>query len=90
MEADQVGNAKVNPDEYVEHARGSLRKDIYGLGEWREEVNVTGEAVLISSPSWAGAYPWIDKRSNVYGFFLTRVASIKNGFNPFYSSLFWQ
>ena len=86
MEADQVHHAKVNRNEYVEHARGSSRKDIYGLGEWREETDTNGDAVLISSPSWAGAYPWIDKTNNVYGFFLTRVASMKNGFSPFYAS----
>jgi len=86
MQADQVGHAKVNPDEYVEHARGSSRKDIYGLGEWREEINANGDAVLISSPSWAGAFPWMDKKTNTYGFFLARVASMKNGFSPFYAS----
>ncbi|MFC0772132.1 serine hydrolase domain-containing protein [Terrimonas alba] len=86
MQADHVMNATVNPNEFVEHARGSLRKDIYGLGEWREEVNEKGEATLISSPSWAGAYPWIDKKSNVYGFFMTHIVQAKSGFNSFLSS----
>lgn len=86
LQADQIGGATVNPGEYVEKARGGQRKDIYGLGEWREEVNAQGEATLISSPSWAGAYPWIDKKNKVYGFFLTRVASMKNGFSGFYAS----
>lgn len=86
MQADQVGKANVLPGEFVEKARGSKRKDIYGLGEWREEVNHKGEPVLISSPSWAGAYPWIDKKNHVYGFFLARVADMKNGFRPFYAS----
>ena len=72
MQADQVQGAMVG-DNYVKTARASLRKDIYGFGEWREEVNEKGEATLISSPSWAGAYPWIDKKNNVYGFFLARV-----------------
>jgi hypothetical protein len=75
----------VNPGEFVEKARGSLQKDIYGLGEWREEVNEKREASLISSPSWAGAYPWIDKRNNVYGFFMTHITKAKNGFNSFLS-----
>ncbi|WP_315821594.1 serine hydrolase domain-containing protein [Paraflavitalea speifideaquila] len=86
LQADQVGNASVSAGEYVERARGSKRKDIYGLGQWREEVNERGEATLVSSPSWAGAYPWIDKKNNLYGFFLTRVADMKNGFSPFYAS----
>ena len=86
MQADQIGKAMVHAGEYVERARATARKDIYGLGEWREEVNTAGEAILISSPSWAGAYPWIDKTNQVYGFFLTRVANMKNGFSPFYAS----
>ena len=86
MQADQVMNATVNPNEFVEQARGSLRKDIYGLGEWREEVNEKGDATLISSPSWAGAYPWIDKKNNVYGFFLTHISNATNGFSSFYAS----
>jgi len=86
MQADHVMNAIVNPNEFVEHARGSVRKDIYGLGEWREEVNEKGEATLISSPSWAGAYPWIDKKNHVYGFFMTHISQFKNGFNSFYAS----
>jgi CubicO group peptidase (beta-lactamase class C family) len=86
LQADQLRNVIVNNGEYVENARSSQRKDIYGLGEWREEVNAQGEATLISSPGWAGAYPWIDKNNNVYGFFLTRVASMKNGFSAFYAS----
>ncbi|MEO6730696.1 MAG: serine hydrolase domain-containing protein [Ferruginibacter sp.] len=86
MQADQVGNALVNPGEYVANARGDTRKSIYGLGQWREETNANGEPVLISSPSWAGAYPWIDKVNNVYGFFLTRISNFKPGFSSFYAS----
>ena len=86
MQADHVGNAIVKPGEFVGHVRGSKRKDIYGLGEWREEVNNNGDATLISSPSWAGAYPWIDKRNHVYGFFLTHITGFKNGFSSFYAS----
>src|SRR6202000_2192809 len=65
---------------------GDHRTSIYGLGEWREEVDANGNAILISSPSWAGAYPWIDKKNHVYGFLLARVSNQKNKFNPFYSS----
>ena len=86
MQADQVLDAKVNAGEFVEKVRDNLRKDIYGLGEWREEVDEKGEATLISSPSWAGAYPWIDKKNKVYGFFMTHIVKSKNGFNPFLAS----
>lgn len=86
MQKNQVGNATVSSGEYVQKARVTNRNDIYGLGQWREEVTEGGKATLISSPSWAGAYPWIDKKTGVFGFFLARVSNIKNGFSPFYSS----
>ena len=86
MQSDQVGSARVGPGEYVENTRATNRKDIYGLGQWREELNDKGEPSLISSPGWAGAYPWIDKKNKVYGFFLARVASMIDGFNSFYAS----
>jgi serine-type D-Ala-D-Ala carboxypeptidase/endopeptidase len=86
MQADHIFNARLNRGEFVEKVRGSLRKDVYGLGEWREEVNKKREATLISSPSWAGAYPWIDRQHHVYGFFLTHISNFKKGFNSFYAS----
>ena len=44
-------------------ARDSGHTGIYGLGEWRELIDeATGEAYQISSPGWAGAYPWINIR----------------------------
>lgn len=89
MQADQVGKAKFERPEFVERVRAEIHSGIYGLGEWREELDSAGKAVLISSPSWAGAYPWIDKTTNTYGFFLTHVVSGKakqDGFSSFYSS----
>ncbi|PAC28712.1 serine hydrolase [Flectobacillus sp. BAB-3569] len=86
MQSDQIKCAKVQAGEFVERARGRKGTDIYGIGEWREEVNRQGEATLLSSPSWAGAYPWIDKTNCIYGFFLTHVTGFKKGFSPFYTS----
>ena len=90
MQADQVRNAVVAPGEYVEKALGQHHTSIYGLGEWRELVDeATGEAYQISSPGWAGAYPWINKRDGVYGFFIAHVqgeANKKDGFSSFYGS----
>jgi CubicO group peptidase (beta-lactamase class C family) len=89
MQADQVKNALVKKGEFVENVRGLTHKSIYGLGEWREELNQNNEAVLISSPSWAGAYPWIDKENKVYGFILTHVipeVANKDKFSSFLSS----
>lgn len=90
LQVDQVRNAVVAPGEYVEKALGQHHTGIYGLGEWRELVDeTTGEAYQISSPGWAGAYPWINKRDSVYGFFIAHVqggANKKDGFSSFYGS----
>ncbi|MBD0724960.1 hypothetical protein B6A10_07200 [Flavobacterium sp. L1I52] len=89
MQADQIGSAKVASHEYVERVRAEKHNGVYGFGEWREELEANGKAVLISSPSWAGAYPWIDKTTNTYGFFLTHVNVVKanlGGFSSFYNS----
>ncbi|WP_230471169.1 class A beta-lactamase-related serine hydrolase [Hymenobacter jejuensis] len=89
MQADQVGKAEVKAKEFVEEVRGNTHRSLYGLGEWREELDAQGRAMLLSSPSWAGAYPWIDKTTGVYGFFLTHVDPSKTGatgFNSFLSS----
>lgn len=90
MQADQVRGAEVLPGEYVERALGLHHNGIYGLGEWRELVDgETGEAQRISSPGWAGAYPWIDLRTGVYGFFIAHVtggSEKPDGFSSFYGS----
>ena len=92
MQADQVRGAYVTPKvEFAERVRGVTYNGIYGLGEWREELDKKNNAVLISSPSWAGAYPWLDKTHGVYGFFLTHVDTtsptvIKDSFSGFWSS----
>ena len=90
MQKDQVGTARISSGEYVERALGKTHSGIYGLGEWRELIDeTTGEAYQISSPGWAGAYPWINKRDSVYGFFIAHVtgSSLKeDGFSSFYGS----
>ena len=89
MQADQVRDAKIVTPDYVRKVRAEQHNGVYGLGEWREEVDSRENAVLISSPSWAGAYPWVDKATNTYGFFITHVNVEKaeaEGFSSFYSS----
>lgn len=90
MQADQVGDARVSPGEYVEKGLGKHHVGIYGLGEWRELTDeTTGEAYQISSPGWAGAYPWLNKKDGVYGFFIAHVqgdANKQEGFSSFYGS----
>ncbi|WP_071145043.1 serine hydrolase domain-containing protein [Bacteroides ihuae] len=90
MQADQVGTARVFPGEYVERSLGLHHTGIYGLGEWREIVDEkSGEAYQVSSPGWAGAYPWINKPDGVYGFFIAHVQGDANKadvFSSFYGS----
>lgn len=88
MTADQIRGAEVTQPEYVFRARGNTHEAIYGLGLWREELDDHGETVLISSPGWAGAYPWIDWKNQVYGFILAKVNvdSVTAGFSSFYGS----
>jgi len=89
MQADQVKTAKVYPGEYVEKGLGLYHTGIYGLGEWREKVDENGNAYQISSPGWAGAYPWINKHDGAYGFFLAHVqgnGTKQDGFSPFYGA----
>ena len=90
MQADQVKGAIVSPGEYTEKGLGQSHNGIYGLGEWRELIDKkTGEAYQISSPGWAGAYPWINKKDKVYGFFIAHVAGSsgkEDGFSSFYGS----
>jgi CubicO group peptidase (beta-lactamase class C family) len=84
LQADQVGTAEVPADNFVWRVRGTTQRGIYGLGEWREIVD-GGRAVVVSSPSWAGTYPWIDHRRHLSGFFLAHVrgeAAGRDGFDP--------
>lgn len=73
MERDQVGSATLPPGEYVDQARARRFTGVYGLGEWREELGARGQATLLSSPGWAGSYPWVDRRTGMWGFVLTKV-----------------
>ncbi|MGD0654928.1 MAG: serine hydrolase domain-containing protein [Thermoguttaceae bacterium] len=89
MQADQVHGALVKGDEFVQRVRGLKHNGVYGLGEWREQLDRQGKAVLLSSPSWAGAYPWIDKTTGVYGIFIAHVdveKANRDHFSGFYSS----
>jgi CubicO group peptidase (beta-lactamase class C family) len=90
MQRDQVGSAKLEPGEFVERARGAQHTGVYGLGVWRECLDASGRATRLSSPSWAGTYPWIDTLRGVYGVLIAHVdlngPPWEGGFNPFYSS----
>jgi CubicO group peptidase (beta-lactamase class C family) len=89
MQADQVGRAVVRRGEFVERVRDRTHNGIYGLGEWREMLDEQGRAVLLSSPSWAGTYPWIDKQTGLYGIFLAHVnvrEARRDDFSGFYAS----
>lgn len=80
MQADQVGPAEVHRPEYPERALGLTHHGVYGLGEWRLIVNDAGQAEVLSSPSFAGFIPWIDKRRGIAAVFVGRA---RDGFDAF-------
>lgn len=89
MESDQLKDiSRISSENYVLRSRQNLHSEIYGLGCWREEIDNNGKATLISSPGWAGAYPWIDRKNNIYGFIIAKVneKAFSEGFSSFYSS----
>lgn len=89
MQADHVKGAKVGPHEFVEEARADLRRDIYGLGEWREETDASGRPTLVSSPGWAGAYAWVDKTAGIWGAVIAKANvehAVREGYSTFYGS----
>ena len=62
--------------------------EIVPTDKW-EFDEATGEAYQISSPGWAGAYPWINKQDRVYGFFIAHVqgsSQKEDGFSSFFGS----
>lgn len=73
MEADQVRGAFVKQPDYPEQTLGQKQKALYGLGEWRLVLDAKGEAVIVSSPSYAGFFPWIDKERGIAGVFVGRA-----------------
>lgn len=89
MEADQIKDICAPANEYVFTTRQNTHNSIYGLGIWREELDENGRATLISSPGWAGAYPWVDRKHNIYGFIIAKVNEEKakaEGFSSFLNS----
>ena len=88
IEADHVKNATIASENYVLRSRQNLHNGIYGLGCWREEIDENNKTTLISSPGWAGTYPWVDRKNNVYGFVLAKVKgkAFGEGFSSFYGS----
>jgi alpha-glucosidase (family GH31 glycosyl hydrolase)/CubicO group peptidase (beta-lactamase class C family) len=73
MQTDQIGKARVSFPTFPSQTYGTKHTGIYGLGEWRELEDANGNALLLSSPSWAGTYPWIDKKNALYGIFIAHV-----------------
>jgi len=90
LQRDQLGAARLEPGEFVERVRSAKHHGVYGLGQWRERLDSQGRAIQLSSPSWAGSYPWIDRERSVFGVLIAHVdlggPAWDDGFNPFYSS----
>jgi CubicO group peptidase (beta-lactamase class C family) len=46
--------------------------EAYDLGNWCEVAGADGACILASSPGAFGVYPWIDRRTGLYGLFFLR------------------
>jgi len=55
-------------------AKGGMRsRNVqYALGNWCETWDAAHRCMLVSSPGAFGTFPWIDRRSGLYGIFFTR------------------
>ena len=83
MDADQVGHAVIHRPEYPESTLGQTHHGVYGLGEWRFYPDEKGNAEVLTSPSFAGFIPWIDKRLGIAAVFAGRATG---GIDAFHAS----
>jgi len=51
---------------------GDNAKPEYALGNWCESVEAGGVCRLVSSPGAFGTFPWIDRKTGLYGIFFMR------------------
>lgn len=66
MQHDQIADAR-----YAFAARFRMEaKTPYGLGEWLDEVDADGDAIVVSSDGAFGFRPWIDTRNDLFGVYL--------------------
>jgi CubicO group peptidase (beta-lactamase class C family) len=49
----------------------------YALGNWCEQRAADNSCTVVSSPGAYGTFPWIDRRSGVYGIFFTKDLLIR-------------
>lgn len=54
----------------------------YALGNWCETWSPDGQGIMVSSPGALGTYPWIDRKSGLYGIFFTkhRLPKVRDDF----------
>lgn len=88
IESDQIKESKVTQPKYVLKSKGNTHTAIYGLGVWREELDEEGRVTLISTPGWAGSYPFVDRKNQTYGFILAKITEkgLKEKFSGFLNS----
>lgn len=63
IERDQV----VGYDTSHDYSVGITRIPTYGLGLWRDQVDASDVAFVVSGNGGKGFYPWIDRSRQVYG-----------------------
>jgi CubicO group peptidase (beta-lactamase class C family) len=63
IERDQVAGLDTRSDAAVQ----ITRIPTYGLGVWRDVVDATDQAVIVSGNGGLGFYPWVDRAHDTYG-----------------------
>lgn len=73
VEAMETAQTLGKPMAYEPRGAAAVDHAQYALGNWCETWMDAGRCTLVSSPGAFGTFPWIDRRSGVYGIFFTRT-----------------
>ncbi|WPU92041.1 serine hydrolase domain-containing protein [Mucilaginibacter sabulilitoris] len=80
MELDQTRGAEIQTTPYVSNVYSPFPTSPvrYGIGNWRDEVDNSGNAVETSSPGLFGTHPWQDSKHLIAGIIFTRTEPRKS------------
>jgi CubicO group peptidase (beta-lactamase class C family) len=75
MEMDQTNNAIIQGTPYKSNPYSPFPTSPcrYGIGNWRDEVDASGNAIETSSPGMFGVHPWQDSKHHIAGIIFTRT-----------------
>ncbi|WP_428656616.1 serine hydrolase domain-containing protein [Runella sp.] len=75
MLSDQTRGAVIEGTPYPSNPYSDFPTPVvrYGIGNWRDVVNSSGNAFETSSPGLFGTHPWQDSKNNVAGIIFTKT-----------------